>query len=266
MLHRPSNSERIVTELNCGWVRYGEACQQRKLLVPDLGYRESVIIVDGEFPEQIVSSEFRDRLLRNAPNHTGWPPWVDLSPGGRSPFQPYVLDDGWQALLDGLTPATGVFGFHLDFWRIETRGVFYHIRGLEDDLNETRGMVPRQQLDFLLQIARTAEVISTGLSFARSLGCKDEATSLIVGFRWTKLRDRTLSSWVEPRRFFRAVHLSYQDQFGTPPIMVPLDTPPTGIAPHVELAVKGLFTLFGGTQIPSKVIEDIILDTLNRRM
>jgi Schlafen, AlbA_2 len=266
MLSRPTNRERIVEELNRGRGRFDSACRQRKLSVPEIGYRESVIVVDGNFPEQIPNAEFRDRLLRNAPSHTGWPPWVDLSPGSHSPDQPYVLDDGWQALIEGLSPATAVMGFHLDFWRIETRGVFYHIRGLEDDLNENRGMVPRQQLDFLLQIARTAEVISTGLSFARSLGCKDEETSLIFGFRWTKLQGRTLSSWADPRRFFRAVHVSHQDEFATPPIAVPLETPPTGIAPHVENAVNGLFTLFGGKQFSNKVIEDIVSDTLNQRM
>src|SRR5205807_120911 len=86
----------------------------------------------------------------------------------------------------------------------------------------------RYQLDFFLQIARTAEVVATGLSFARSLGCKEEATSLIFGFRWTKIHGRLLTCWVDPRRRLRGhPGVAHQNEYVAPPIVVPLETPPT---------------------------------------
>jgi hypothetical protein len=126
-------------------------------------------------------------------------------------------------------------------------------------------VTPRQQLDFSLQVARVAEVISTGLSFARSLGCKDEGTSIVFGFSWTKLEGRVLTSWTDPRRgLFRLPSPSYQEEYSSPPIVVPLETPPSAIAPHVENAVKGLFNLFGGTHFASSVIEDMVDGALRR--
>jgi hypothetical protein len=267
MLHRPTSKERIVEELERGRRHFDEACRKRKLTVLDIGFRESSIIVDGTEPEQTANAEFRDRLLRNARDHSGWPPFVDLSAGGREVDRPYPLNEGWQALVTILPPESPIAGHHLDFWRIEPRGVFYHLRGLEDDLNGSQGVAPGQGLDFLLQIGGVAEVISTGLSFARSLGCKDEDTSLIFGFNWTKLEGRILTSWTDPRRrLFRQPSTSHQDEYSAPPIVVPLETPPSGIAPHVENAVRGLFNLFGGTEFHSQVIQDIVDGTVKRRI
>jgi hypothetical protein len=143
--------------------------------------------------------------------------------------------------------------------------VFYHIRALEDDLAKERGPTPGTQLDFLLQIARIAEDISTGLSFGRSLGCDEAKTLLLFGFRWTGLAGRQLSSRVEPMRTFYSRGLSNQDQITTV-VTVPLETPPDGIPPHVENTVRDLFALFGGMEFESRVIEGIASETIKQRM
>src|SRR5262245_59591637 len=116
------------------------------------------------------------------------------------------MDDGWESLLIGLGAAAAPVGPHLDFWRMEPRGVFYHLRGLEDDLAQSRGgPAPHTQLDFSSQVAQVTEFISTGLSFARSLGCDETKTFVIFGFRWTGLRGRHLTSWSNPRRMLRPI-------------------------------------------------------------
>jgi len=75
-----------------------------------------------------------------------------------------------------------------------------------------------------------------------------------------------LSSWVIPRPFFnREPHAAHQDEFPSPPIAIPMDTPPGATAPYVEMAVKGLFNLFGGAQISSSVIEQIVTRTIDQR-
>ena len=79
---------------------------------------------------------------------------------------------------------------HLDFWRMDPRGMFYAIRGLEDDVASGRnGPPPLTQLDFLLQISRVSEIISTGLSFARSMGCDETHTKELIR---RYIRDRAL--------------------------------------------------------------------------
>jgi hypothetical protein len=189
---------------------------------------------------------------------------VDLAGARDDELLPYVLEDGWEALLIELGVAA--LGFpHLDFWRMEPRGVFYQLRGLDDDLAQANGgPAPRTQLDFSSQVARVTEVISTGLSFARSLGCDEPKTSLTFGFRWTGLQGRHLTSWADRRRILRPYGgVSNQDQI-VRPVTVPLETPPAGIAPHVENVLRSLFTLFGGWEFDSRVIEDIVKATLGQ--
>ena len=115
----------------------------------------------------------------------------------------------------------------------------------------------------MLQISRTTEVISTGLSFARSLGCDESKTTLEFGFRWTGLRGRRLASWVEPNRFFRPSNVAHQASITTT-VAVPLETPPGGLAPHVENVVREVFALFDGMEIAGTVIEQIVTGTLQR--
>jgi Putative DNA-binding domain len=261
VVRQPTVMERVTEELNCGRTRFEAASSRRDFRIPQIGYRESVILVDGEIQNGHPLSQFRDRVLRNAPQHSGWSPWVDLSSAQDHSVRPYVFENGWEALVAYLDPNTAIFTPSVDFWRIEPRGWFYQICGLKDDLFPR--LTPRTVLDFLIQISRTAEVMSIGLSFARSLGCDPTKTVLQFGFRWSRLQGRRLVSWAEPGRMLHTQDTSSQDVIVTS-VTVPLDTPPTGIAPHVENAVRDLFALFGGMQFESRVITDIVNKTLGR--
>jgi hypothetical protein len=221
-------------------------------------------LVNGEVPEQRANEPFLRRLLVNAPQHTGWTPWIDLSGAGDEQSRPYVFEGGWEALLDFLDPARAILWPSLDFWRIEPHGVFYHVRALEDDLAGDQGPRARTQLDFSLQIARSAEVISMGLAFGRSLGCNEATTSLVFGFRWTGLAGRILTALANARRMLRLTGIANQDQITTV-VTIPLETPLAGITPHAENAVRDLFVLFGGVEFCSSVIEGIVRETFERR-
>jgi hypothetical protein len=257
----PENPWTVVTdhELNSGRSRFDAALIRRDVQVPTIGTRESVVIVHGEFEKQTATESFRRRLLLSAPKHTNWPPWLDLSGDHDEADRPYIFDLGWEALLADLDLSEAMAFPHLDFWRMEPRGVFYHLRGLEDDFARARlGPAPGTQLDFMLQISRTAEVISIGLSFARSLGCDELRTSLIFGFRWSGLAGRHLTSWVEPSRFLRPIGgVANQNQITTS-VAIPLATPHAGVAPYVESVVRDPFALFGGREFASPVIEEIV--------
>jgi hypothetical protein len=267
MLHRPSERERAATALNRGRERFASATARDSFTAPAIGFRESAVLVDGDIPAQPAGAAFLDRLLASAPRHTGWPPWILRRNSRPSEGGPNVIDEGWEALMRRLDPGEYLTWPHLDFWRMEPNGFFYHLRGIEDDLAgpSRGGPVPLQQLDFGLQIARTAEVVSTGLSFGRAMGCDPTKTSLLFGFRWTRLSGRVLSSWVEPRRWLSVDYVASQDEL-VATAAVPLDTPPSSIAPHIEGVVRGLFALFQGFTLDSKVIEGIVAETLQRRV
>jgi hypothetical protein len=263
-LHQPTTVDQVEAELEKGHSRFTAATQRRRLQIPSVGFREAVILVNGEFPTQRATVSFLRNLLVNAPQHTGWTPWVDLSAAGDEHPRPYVFDGGWEAVLDYLDPERMVMFPHLDFWRIDPCGTFYHIRTLEDDLAGANGPQPHTELDIFLQIGWAAEVISMGLSFGRSLGCDESNTSLVFGFRWRGLSGRMLTSWTSRGRMLRHTATANQDRF-TSVVTVPLETPLAGIAPHAENAVSDLFALFGGVEFESSVIGSIVSKTLGER-
>jgi hypothetical protein len=262
--HRPTFEERVVEELARGHTRFLAAAKQRALAVPAVGFRESAIVLDEPLPAASATNLFLRKLFMNAPHHSGWSPWVDLSGATDTDVRPYVFDGGWEALVDYLDPRKGLGWVSLDFWRIEPSGHFYQIRALEDDFVRGREVQPGTQLDFTLQIARVAEIISIGLAFSRALLGEGAKSSVLFGFRWTGLSGRTLSTWANRSRLMRQTEISNQDEITTR-VSVAVETPLTALAPHVEIAVRDLFALFGGTELASSVIEEIVTSAIGGR-
>jgi hypothetical protein len=264
--NQPTTEERLLQALDFGRSQFLEATKIRKLASQAIGYRESVIVIDGEVPEQEVSQELRRRLLLNPPRTSGWPPFVDLDGGGaHTPNVPYFTDTALEALVANLPPEVPVIGYYLNFWRIEPSGRFFEFDGLEDDLRQDQ-VEPLKSLDFVLQIVRPAEMIVHGIYFARELGCDSAKTTLLCRFRWSKLANRTLTSWYQLSRRLRFKEVATQDAYLSPVVAVPLDTPPTAIAPHVQNAVKGLFRLFNGREFDPSIYEDIVRQTAEGRL
>ena len=261
----PSDEDRVAKELEISHKRFLAAAAREHVQVPQgVGFREAIALVDNAPALQSITPETLQRLFAVAPRHTGWPPWANLSNASDPHLCPYVVDGGWESILNFVGTRTGAFGPSLDFWRIGPPAVFYHIRALEGDFARPPDYPYRKQLDFYLQIARVAEIISTGLSFGRSLGCDAEKTSLVFGFRWKGLLNRDLASIIDPQRWIPPTAASHQDEVVTV-VRIPLETPPTGIAPHVEKAVADLFMLFGGMQFESSVVEKIVNECLSKR-
>jgi hypothetical protein len=259
----PPPLERVVQVLDAGRGRYGAEAKERRLAGLDaVGFREAAILIDGKVPSHRATESFLQRLFVAMPRYSGWPPWLDSTPASEKDERPYVHDGGWEAFL---CLNQTVFGSSLDFWRIDPKGSFYHIRALEDDLSKSSGgPEPHTVLDFLIQVSRTTEIIAVGLSFARSMGCVESETSLAFAFRWMGLKGRHLASWVDRRRNIYARVQTHQDEVMTT-VSVPLETPPSSIPQYVEMAVKDLFAAFGGKEFDLRVIEGIANDVLQQR-
>jgi hypothetical protein len=244
--------------------RFSRLCSERSVTLPQIGLREASVVLVGEVPQFSADEDFLNRLQMQKPKHSGWSPWLDSRHTGNIQDRPFVFDHAWECLLVELQ-TNAVWGTHVDFWRMEPTGRFYHLRGLEDDLPHPGAQKPppRAQLDFTLQVSRVAEIVSVGLSFARSMGCDDKATSLVLAMRWSGLRNRLLTSWADQACHFCSRDRSVQDTITTS-VVVPLETPQSGISPFVDKAVAPLFALFGGTKFEPRVIEGIVNKALRR--
>lgn len=259
----PTTADRVTGEMERQYSRYLNVVAQREVQVPaGVGFRESLILVQGEFTCPVSNRASMERLLASAPHHTGWPPWVNLSGATRERLRPYFRDGGWEAMLDLLDPASRPFPPDLSYWRIEPTGVFYHIRALGGDITWDPDQHHRAEFDYILQIKRVAEVISVGLSFGRALGCDEAKASVIFGFRWRGLRKRLLTWWVKPMLARWNREVGAQDKVVTT-ATVPLQTPPAGIPPYVANAVRDLFLTFEGAEIDNKIVEAVVKDILN---
>ncbi len=268
MIHTPpaSAKDRARGTLDRGRERFIAAMSTRGVVVPQVGFREAAVAIEGEVPEQAQTESFLQKLFVAQPRHTGWPAWVDSRRLHQEADRPTVLDEGWEALLADSAGYGPIRVPHLDFWRIEPKGDFYLLTALEDDM---RLPGPRPEpltlLDFQLQIGRVAQIISVALSFGRSMGCEPSKTSLSFSFRWSRLTGRRLTSWVEPiRGSFHSGSPARQDEVVTA-VTVPLDTPRSAIGSHVEAAVRNLFAVFGGMEYPSHIVQEIVDDALQIR-
>lgn len=223
------------------------------------GWREVAIACNG--PVRPVSvPKLLEELFTRHPRLSGWPAWIDTRGSGKEESRPYPNQGGWEALVQlGRQEYSEPM---VDFWRLEPAGSFYLRRSYEDDVFPQVGENQGKVLDFLLVISRAAEALGTAHVFARTLSTDPETGSLRAEFRWTGLRERQLTCWVEPMRDLWTAVPAYESEVRSG-VIVPLNLTLPALTPFVEEAVKPLFTAFGIT-IGSKIIEEIAIKTLRR--
>ena len=259
----PPTGDSAKVVLETGYDRFKSALVDRVVESPEVGFREVAVVIDGEFPNFETTLSFLQRLFVAQPLHIGLPAWADTRHFASEFDRPKVFDGAWETLLYVLDGDVQ----HLEFWRINpAMGTFYLLTGLEDDL-ETPGRRPERltQLDFVLQIARVAEIISVAMSFARAMECEPSKAGLNFLFRWRNLKGRRLTSWVQPRRYSHLQGSYTQDDDFETTIKVPLDAPRSAIVTHVESVVRKLFASFGGAEIPTQIIAEIVEESLRIR-
>jgi hypothetical protein len=268
--------EPVLRDSSEGLLRFGEDRFRRALaersLTPEQkadverGSWSVALIIDPPRPDRVkpgfldvANREFLDTILSSNPRLTGWPVWVDTRGFADHSARPKVRERAWEALII----SSGSWTRHVDFWRLDPKGQFYHRRVLQDDLAER--VEPGTALDPGLVIVRVAEAVAVGLAFAKSLGRQDPAGRLGFSFRWTKLRGRYLSTWANPQMFLWPEEHGAADDEITTFVDLPADTPPPAIAPVVRDATIDLFALFDGFSMPDQTIEALVQRTLERR-
>jgi hypothetical protein len=91
---------------------------------------------------------------------------------------------------------------HSDYWRASPDGLFYIVRGYEDDetgsLAGRTGGEPGETLDVVLPIWRLSEALIHAQRMGGALGQPDSSVTFMA--RWHGLRDRKLAAWSSPNR------------------------------------------------------------------
>jgi Putative DNA-binding domain len=156
--------------------RFEEIRAEKGLQLPDHGFWEAALIINGPVPPQKSTREFLGQLGASNPRYTGWPVWLNSEGFSDPSSRPYFYRNGWEAFIVSLEG----WSAHIDFQRFEPAGRFYLRRSLQDDIGADKHPEPFTQLDFGLAIIRVAETIAVGMAFAKAMGCDVEATNLSV--------------------------------------------------------------------------------------
>jgi hypothetical protein len=242
-------------------MRFEEIRAERGLLLPDHGFWEAALIINGQVPRQKTSREFLGQLGASNPQYTGWPVWLNSEGFSDPNSKPYFYKNGWEEFIVSLEG----WSAHIDFQRFEPGGRFFLRRSFQDDIGGDRRITPLTVLDFGMPIIRVAETIAVGMAFAKAMGCDAEATTLSFLFGWNRLKGRTLTSWVQPERYIYGGRNLYEDDVHSY-VEVPLNVPLSRLGEFTKAAVDPLFVIFEGYGVGEAIVNDMVDRLINRRL
>jgi hypothetical protein len=223
------------------------------------GSWELAAVLNGSAENALASVSFLNRIASANPVYTYVPFWTAGRGATSNLGRPYVLDNGWQSLINAPPHA-------LNFWRAEPRGHFYVYRALEDDMSMSpQQPEPMTKLDFTLQVIRLTDAIAVILAISAVIPMRIRPQSVELIIRWRRLAGRELSSWANITRVLPPGRMAFQDEFATS-IVVPTNATPSGISGYVHEVTRQLFSLFDGMQFDPSTIDDIARGVFERRM
>jgi hypothetical protein len=256
---QPTEEECLCQLLKDGKNRFDQLLNERHIKLPEHGSWETALMLIGAVPEHSADLAFLKLLNSSNPALVGWPVWLDSRGFPDSSSRPFVNKKGWEALISN----NGHAASSIDFMRLDPKGQFYLYRTLEDDIYPDE-CPPLQELDYGLPILRTAEAIAVGIAFSKAMGCSPD-TMLSFAFRWTKLKNRRISSWASQARYFSPGKDAYQDEVTTF-VNIPIDTPSSAVSEYVYKATQELFNLFDGLVLRKDIVEDLSRRLIERKL
>ena len=149
------------------------------------GHYDLSIAIDGDFDRQSLSN-LHDTIRLAIRNHSGWPPFLNLS---RHPYRPAPMDGAIECWIGPDSDGSYDNPAHHDFWRISPNGLLFTRRGYQED-GGLYGVKPGTSFDITSPARRLGEAILEGFYVAQAL--KATSANLIVSGTWTKLGGREL--------------------------------------------------------------------------
>ena len=225
-----------------------------KKTLPAHGSFQVAFSINNTSENLAISETLLRKLKSSNPRPSGWPLWVVLQ---NSSDEPQHFPDRWQAFINASNK--------VDFWIVTEKKCFYHYRALEDDLNGSTTSQAKaaklKEIDFIWQVQNICDGIATGLAFARALN-GDESTTLSFIFKWTGLKNRSLTSWAHPSRDIDSNSKANVDEC-LYEVNIPINATRTNIINYTFEIASRLFLTFGGyDRIPFETISEIVNEYL----
>jgi hypothetical protein len=260
---RQQQIDRVNDFENIAQLSFKDVVKERSIELPPHGSLQITFATSKESTKYSVNQDFLNVIRVSNPNYTGWPLWVDSRNFRDDNSKPFVWKQAWQAFIYAINKD---WFNHIDFWRIDPKGSFYHYRALEDDLKVgERAPLPLKELDFGMPIWRVAEALAIGQAFSRSLfDDVSEIDKLYFRFRWTGLKNRLLSSWASPDRYISPVYVTREDEIVSE-IETKIDAPISSISELSYIATKPLFNSFSGFDIGREIVNELVKEMLSRK-
>ncbi|MDN3279340.1 ATP-binding protein [Frankia sp. RB7] len=215
--------------------------------LPD-GHYDLSIAIDGDFDHQSLSDLY-DTIRLAIRNHSGWPPFVNLS---REPFRPIPVDGAIECWVGPDKDGSYDKPAHHDFWRISSDGLLFLRRGYPED-GGWKGVKPGTSLDISTPTWRLGEAILQALYIARALN--GTSANLILVAKWTKLAGRALVSHGNPRRMMFDGRRTSQDQYEAT-VTVGASSLPDALPEVVYSVLAPLYELFDFFKLPKRLVEE----------
>lgn len=94
----PAQRDQLQKLLDEGKQRFSTAVAERSLRLPNTGYWEVALHLEGPVPDQKVGN-FLNLLRSSNPEYSGWPVWLVSNDFGNEADRPHVIDEAWEALI-----------------------------------------------------------------------------------------------------------------------------------------------------------------------
>ena len=203
--------------------------------------------------------ELKDIMAHRRARYTGWPPWPTAGGDGI----PIIIQgkgiECWLAQKNPIErrPADS------DYWRATPQGLFFQLRGYQEDSRENELDEPGQILGLVMPIWRVAECLLHAQDMATQL--TDDDTTILFRTSWTGLKHRWLRV---PRRRtfgFRARQWSADEDSMTLQLSLESARVRDNLAETVWELLRPLYQRFEFYELPRELVQDELELMLRQR-
>ncbi len=212
------------------------------------GHYDMSFAIEGDFQEQSLR-DLKDTIQTATKNHSGWPPFVLIQ---RKPFGMRPVDDAIECWIGPDSDGSFDRPDHHDFWRISPRGLFFTRRGYSEDA-EQDGMKAGSFFDITTPTWRLGEGILQAYYVASALGARE--AELICHAKWTGLRNRTLISRGNPRRYISANRYKCAQGDYEAAKVVSVSALPDALPEVVWTMLNPLYQVFDFFDLPTSLVS-----------
>ena len=139
------------------------------------GLQETAYAVVARGPLDIRAGRLLEALMQAEVNYTGWPIWAVMHEAADSSIRPRPLDSGMERLIHKPNEDDPFVG---DFWRADSAGRSYIVRGYKEDRDDRAGTI----VDIDQPIRNVSEALAHASRYAAALDHPDADIAFRIRF------------------------------------------------------------------------------------